>query len=228
MTELEAILHDIADMKEAIAMLKERLRGIPEQMASEIPSQTDRIEAARYLYWTQPDLSPTLIAEGLLDTTLRELLRLVGPSTTDIVCDRCGEAVPVSSRTNLEELRHRQCESPRYAEGYRVICSSCWSAVQRDRSAWYEQYEHQQRARFQELMTMPYPEYLQTPEWQERRARHLKSAGFRCQVCNAGNVQLDVHHRIYGQRGCEYFKDLIVLCHTCHAIFHRTGRLAEE
>lgn len=73
---------------------------------------------------------------------------------------------------------------------------------------------------------MPYREYLLTPEWQERRAKHLKSAGYRCQLCNAGNKRLDVHHRTYDRRGQEYYKDLIVLCGTCHEIFHTHNRVS--
>lgn len=75
---------------------------------------------------------------------------------------------------------------------------------------------------------MPYYEYLQTPEWAERRQRAMKRAGFRCQVCNAYGVQLNTHHRTYERRGNEWDKDLITLCRTCHEIFHQNGQLAEE
>ncbi|HEU5108042.1 MAG TPA: hypothetical protein VFT95_05745, partial [Micromonosporaceae bacterium] len=82
------------------------------------------------------------------------------------------------------------------------------------------------RARVEQLRCMPYREYLLTPEWQERRKARLKAARYRCQVCNAQNRRLNVHHRTYERRGEEYARDLIVLCEECHHLFHRNGSLA--
>jgi len=76
-----------------------------------------------------------------------------------------------------------------------------------------------------ELKTMPYEEYLQTPEWLERRALMIERAGNRCQVCNSGE-DLNVHHRTYERQGNEHPGDLTVLCKQCHAWFHR--RLTEH
>lgn len=73
--------------------------------------------------------------------------------------------------------------------------------------------------RINELRTMPYEDYLQTPEWQDRRASALARAGERCQVCNADR-ELQVHHRTYERRGNEDPGDLTVLCRPCHARFH--------
>ncbi len=105
-------------------------------------------------------------------------------------------------------------------------CEECKAKQSRD---YWQQHEERQaalKARLYELKTMPYAEYLQTPEWQARRQQHLKSSGFRCQICNAYGVRLNVHHRTYERRGEEYFKDLITLCETCHTIFHTSGRLS--
>ncbi len=90
-------------------------------------------------------------------------------------------------------------------------------AVQDDRTA-------QRRARLDELRTMPYREYLVTPEWQQRRHLHLENAGHRCQVCSAPH-SLHVHHRTYLNRGNERFSDLTVLCATCHKLFHDHGKV---
>lgn len=73
--------------------------------------------------------------------------------------------------------------------------------------------------RLHELRTMPYDEYLQTPEWLERRAQALDRAERRCQVCNTPNA-LNVHHRTYERRGNERPGDLTVLCEGCHQLFH--------
>jgi len=69
------------------------------------------------------------------------------------------------------------------------------------------------------LRTMPYDEYLQTPEWQEKRKEALRRADYRCQLCNS-DESLDVHHRTYERRGYELASDLIALCRDCHKTFH--------
>lgn len=73
--------------------------------------------------------------------------------------------------------------------------------------------------RLQELRTMPYQAYLQTPEWQAKRDQALDKAGHRCQLCNS-NDSLNVHHRTYERRGNEELSDLTVLCRACHSLFH--------
>ena len=69
------------------------------------------------------------------------------------------------------------------------------------------------------LARMPYANYLQTPEWRERRLAALERAHYRCQVCY-GSLYLQVHHRTYERRGREWPEDLTVLCDACHALFH--------
>lgn len=71
-----------------------------------------------------------------------------------------------------------------------------------------------------ELRSMPYPEFLESPEWIET-ARRMKWAGGRqCHICHA-SLWLDVHHLTYERRGEEFFSDLVVLCRRCHFSFHR-------
>jgi 5-methylcytosine-specific restriction endonuclease McrA len=76
-----------------------------------------------------------------------------------------------------------------------------------------------------ELRTMPYRLYLQTPEWAERAERARARAGYYCSLCN-GSVPLQVHHRTYERRGAELDSDLIALCPTCHGLFHEWLKLA--
>lgn len=74
------------------------------------------------------------------------------------------------------------------------------------------------------LRSLPYPEYLQSPEWQATRARKLYSVGNRCQVCN-NDGPLEVHHRTYERLGAERDEDLTALCPQCHTLFHTHGAL---
>lgn len=228
MDELEAVLRDIQDMEEAIRELKERLYEIPAQMATQITDEEERQNAAAYLYWKVPDVPTQAIRQSLLGTDEKRFRKIVGKAKGEIICDRCGKPVAFRSRTHMKEVINAVKKGrSRYAEGYTVLCDPCWQEVQAERTIRYRQDEAAYRARLQELKTMPYAEYLKTPEWQQRRKQHLRSAGYRCQVCNASDVPLNVHHRTYERRGEERYKDLIALCQDCHELFHREGRLAE-
>lgn len=74
------------------------------------------------------------------------------------------------------------------------------------------------------LCSLPYADYLQTEHWQKTRTEALERALHCCQVCNSP-TQLNVHHRTYERRGNELPEDLIVLCQSCHQLFHDNGKL---
>lgn len=65
---------------------------------------------------------------------------------------------------------------------------------------------------------------IHSPEWEAMSRRAKERAGFRCQVCNSPR-RLETHHRTYERLGHERDDDLIVLCHECHGLFSRYGRL---
>ena len=73
--------------------------------------------------------------------------------------------------------------------------------------------------RLEELRTMPYPQYLQSPEWQILREMKLRRDGFRCRLCPS-EYRLEVHHALYSPRGDEDLDALVVLCHPCHQRVH--------
>ena len=72
---------------------------------------------------------------------------------------------------------------------------------------------------------LPYSEYLKTEGWKVRRLKALDRAGHRCQVCNSAE-RPEVHHRTYERLGHERAADLVVLCRSCHKLFHDNSRLA--
>jgi 5-methylcytosine-specific restriction endonuclease McrA len=80
-----------------------------------------------------------------------------------------------------------------------------WGAEWKRQKALYE-------SRQLELRSMPYNDYLQTPEWQATRERKLKSVGHSCELCSAKGVELHVHHRTYARRGAELDQDLTAAC----------------
>lgn len=75
--------------------------------------------------------------------------------------------------------------------------------------------------RLAELRALPYDQYLQTPEWRQRRDRALARASWRCQrLPCAAQRALEVHHRTYERLGAELDADLEVLCGRCHRAEH--------
>jgi 5-methylcytosine-specific restriction endonuclease McrA len=125
----------------------------------------------------------------------------------------------------------------RYCKEFRLAPSGSWHAVREcwsdcDRCAALERARYEARVeelhqeeqrrllRLYELKTMPYREYLRSPEWKAKRERKLEQALGRCQVCNREDMTLEVHHRTYERRGNEWDEDLTVLCRDCHTNFH--------
>lgn len=65
-----------------------------------------------------------------------------------------------------------------------------------------------------------YKDYLKTYDWNETRKIILKEANYKCQLCGAREVRLNVHHNTYENIGNEHREDLVVLCDDCHKKFH--------
>lgn len=77
-----------------------------------------------------------------------------------------------------------------------------------------------QGLRQEQLRNMEYGDYLQSPEWQAIRRQKLIEADYTCNRC-ASRDNLNVHHKYYGERGCETMAQLEVLCRECHHKHHR-------
>ncbi len=208
---LDAAREAIRELTDAVAILRQRSRDMV--AAADL---NDDLRAT--LYWEYDDLIPS--AQLGQYHQLREMLEERCPWTYP--CPSCGKDQRITSRTALKDLlRGATRRAPD-----RPTCRECRDRAAELNSARYAEQEQRYRQRLRELKTMSYRDYLQTPEWKERRAARLKAARYSCQVCNARNITLNVHHRTYVRRGEEFARDLIVLCEGCHKLFHRNGSLA--
>jgi 5-methylcytosine-specific restriction endonuclease McrA len=61
--------------------------------------------------------------------------------------------------------------------------------------------------------------YIDSPEWQEKRAQAFRRYGRTCQRCKSLPAT-QVHHKTYKHLGSEPLKDLEVLCEGCHQNIH--------
>jgi 5-methylcytosine-specific restriction endonuclease McrA len=180
-----------------------------------------RREVVNDLYWNYPDLKTNILAEAFDYNPHKLTHGIIDPYyDASLSCPTCGIPHRITSRTKLKELRSMDLDH-QYPAGWKAgDCEECRARVQRQSRAEFEAELAAREQRRRWLRSMPYRDYLQSPEWQATRKWHLKYAGFRCQLCNEANTTLDVHHRTYERRGSEHHKDLIVLCRDCHAKFH--------
>lgn len=192
----------------AIERLKEAVR-----LAIEQASDSARQDLASYLYWQCEDIKPGWIAAGL-GITPGKIRYIVVPVYSDQSCERCGKPLIQPSRSGyqFQGTMHDECQR------------AYWREQRAEGEARRNKTTIQFELRKLELKDMPYQEYLQTPEWQEKRKRALKKSDYRCQVCNTNSEQLNVHHRTYERRGDEIDSDLIVLCRSCHEKFHEIDK----
>lgn len=68
-------------------------------------------------------------------------------------------------------------------------------------------------------VVMTYAQYLQSPEWANRRLAVLeRSHG--CEACGRPGRR-EAHHRTYERLGHELLEDLVALCGVCHRGVHQ-------
>lgn len=181
------------------------------------------------LYWTT-DIPSSEIASayGLATSAVNKIAGEGIVKHKVFTCKECGFLVKVSSRAEAADKFSRRVDENWRGAPWAApnLCKSC---SQRLRDIQHREFlegrrEHTQRQR--ELASMPYRDYLQTPEWQATCKGALHRAKYCCQTC-ASKGELHVHHRTYARRGHEWSSDLIVLCAPCHSLFHQNARLAE-
>jgi hypothetical protein len=66
---------------------------------------------------------------------------------------------------------------------------------------------------------MDYETYLKTRHWEGVRDRCNRYWHDRCAFCYSKD-NIEVHHRTYERRGCEWDSDVVSLCNACHAKHH--------
>jgi 5-methylcytosine-specific restriction endonuclease McrA len=197
--ELEAVEQMYKELK---AKARDHMYEAILQIGRETADTPERNNIIAELYWLHRDIPSTWIGNAFHIREYDVRMTAQGYASVSRICHECEQEFKAV-------LKSRSDYAP-------FICQPCQQA----REARWKSSQAQQKVRLEELRTMPYQEYLKTEEWQEKRQERLRVVKYRCQICNAGNTTLDVHHRTYERRGNEYARDLIVLCRNCHALFH--------
>ncbi len=230
---LDATIADIAAHEERIRELKQRLRVETRSLES-ITDPPRRLAAAVYAYWYTPEVKAEDLAWAVVKSKAAQhkFRELAGPVVTAINCDRCGERLPITSRTQMKEVleRHRENRA-QFAEGYRAVCGPCFDATMEARHEARERAEREYAARTARLRLLSYAEYLATDHWRRRRADHLEHLEWmhrrghhQCDVCK-GQDSLEVFHKTLASIARERTDDLALLCVRCRDVLVAANRI---
>lgn len=177
--------------------------------------------------------------KGLPTSTISDMFGISGQEVRKIAqselvsmfpCLDCGTLLLDRDRRDRLRLGHAlyaTASSPRSGDLWNtdLLCDHCTEIRLRLHNEQLRDRTLTQQARICQLKKMPFAEYRLTPEWQCRRTQALSRAGYRCQTCGTRDTRLDVHHNTYENYGDEQPQDLMVLCESCHRLFH--GRLQD-
>jgi hypothetical protein len=174
----------------------------------------DRRKLLSEIYWFEPQVFDTNDLLAVSGISIRsKLIGMVIPKEQLRECRDCGELFSLFSKTKNQAKQQIE---------YGVSCPVCETVREARKEENDEQWRMQSESRQKrliELRTMPYSEYLRTPEWKALRTQKLKQVGFACEFCSS-RINLNVHHRTYERRGYERLNDLRVLCNACHSKLH--------
>lgn len=188
---------------------------------------------AALLYWGSDIPAAEIIEVYAPGLHPNQITTIAGNAYSPFVCETCDGPVLVGSRSAAQSLFSDERKAAKNAargwkhHWHRSVCRQCFLIEQERRAAPYREEMRRREGRERELRTMPYRDYLKTPEWAARRSDALRRARYRCQACAEGG-NLHVHHRTCVRRGAEYASDLIVLCADCHRVFHERRSLADD
>jgi len=231
--ELDILFASVEELRQAETALKELKKKIAKNAhgLSDISDTKTRISAGVYSYWYAPEVNAKDIAFGVTGQLQPyTLLKLAGPISVGIPCDRCNKDLPIRSRAQMKSTMDKVRGGYAWAEGYRVVCLPCEEAIHEERFREYELERAKQRVREYELKGMPYRQYLATADWQETRCTYLANYvhwthALECETCNA-DASLGVYHKTPDGIGKSY--DLVLLCITCRDALVVAGKLAGE
>lgn len=89
----------------------------------------------------------------------------------------------------------------------------------------FQEQQHKARTQHekeQEAWREKYDEYMQSPEWQDKRSLVLVRAAYICEGCGKAPAQ-QVHHLTYDHLGDEFLWELRAVCMKCHERLHPQG-----
>jgi hypothetical protein len=242
--DVQPYLDRIEAAKKAVDEAHDNLTYFVERIAGKCQDDKQMaVDAINELYWNWDAIKITTITKAFGITLPALNNKYLRPFVVGFSCGDCG----ASFGRLANDRKHRDYLIECSASGKiwedekwkKVVCDECYEVymkkweeerkAEEERKRQHEEWlksEAYKQQRIAELRAMPYTDYLQSPEWRERRLFHVQTVKNRCQLCNSPQGPLHVHHRTYERLGYEEFIDLLVLCRACHETFHDQLSLA--
>lgn len=207
--EIKALHDKVQGLRDEIKATIAKMNGIVGSYGKPIPQNW--VDA---IYWYIPEVK----VDSFLD--ISQVKKVITPLLI-ATCKKCGHEFYAKSRSNRDEIKSSLRRKS-------ITCPGCQPKIEISAHNDYIENLKKERERLAELKAMSYKEYLKTDEWQETRKGALKRSGYCCQLCNAKDARVHVHHRTYERKGEEWSRDLIVLCGDCHQAFHDKLRVTDK
>jgi 5-methylcytosine-specific restriction endonuclease McrA len=168
---------------------------------------------------------PTATLSDMFGLSGRELWNIAAAEPVSVfACSDCDVLLNVRDRRDLLRLirasRAISCARAGDPGDVSLLCDPCTELRLQLQGEEQRLRRLAQQARTAQLRRMPFVEYRNQPEWQQRRREALARARYRCQMDASHDAPLDVHHNTYQNYGDERLEDLVVLCRACHQKFH--------
>jgi 5-methylcytosine-specific restriction endonuclease McrA len=184
----------------------------------------DLLRVLLSLLWHWDAIDPKWMAEASFMTVgdLRDLAE--SPALMVFPCLDCGTELAVRNR-------RQQIRTQRALEDYcedeagnsvpnALLCLACQDQ-RNDHAKQQSQLDNaRQETLLKEYRKRPYADRRMTQEWAVLKRQIHRRDGYRCRLCDRGDVQLHVHHRTYATYAEERLEDLITLCRSCHEHCH--------
>jgi len=206
------ILDAVAEIEEAellVKYLKSNFNNIISDVLWAIENERERANAACAIFYLVPRADTVKLSYVVPRSEMSK-------AKVDILCIEC--------KTSVEHILKSKSAWQKLQKGFDTfVCTACTKKKNEQSHATWEIRRREEKERedtiINNLVTMPYTEYLKTEHWSKIRKSALRRAKYKCQLCK-NDGELHVHHNTYENRGHEEYTDVIVLCRSCHAQFH--------
>jgi 5-methylcytosine-specific restriction endonuclease McrA len=205
---LERIWRELDELEERKAAAKERA----ELEIARLSRNKHRELTLRELYWDPRERIPVMLLAKIFRLAVADVAPTVGELELKTSCLLCSRPAVrrLPNRAARRELEREQGANPKWR-----ICPDCRAFRELD----LELLRKKPGERLTAAHRAAYSRYLRTPQWRERRARAIKRAKGKCQLCSS-KKGLEAHHRTYIRIGQERDEDITVLCWRCHGGHH--------
>lgn len=240
LASISRILEDLTVLEQSYAATKEQkvadLASHLQRLAETADTKAVRARVLRELYWDRRLPAQQLAkAFGLKQGEVR---RIAGQMIVELLCGRvtCGNKAKLTFKSlyDLESFEKKLSapDGPKW-----ITCKACEERDRRQREEENRQSDSEHRRRAEErrrrakgLINLPWPKFIETPEWVKARNMFIDESGYACEVCKSGGVSLYVylaegHSQYSAEERFNLSSHLHLLCADC---IPRLAGLLEE